>query len=61
MKNKKKVRRFCIKCYKDEVYFVRKTSTTVMMRCKNCNAYIKWATAEEYEGHYIIGDPRPLF
>ena len=53
--------KFCRKCYTDDVYFVRTSATTVMMKCRNCNSYIKWATKAEYEGKWIMNDKVRLF
>ena len=62
MKRKKKQPiKFCLKCYTSEVFFVRVDSTKVMMKCRNCNTYIKWASPEEYEGKYIHNDYTKLF
>jgi len=49
---KKKIT-FCSKCYSDEVYFI-KVKGRVQTRCSHCNAYIKWASPEEYLGKEIL-------
>jgi hypothetical protein len=59
MKKKKPIT-FCLKCYKDDVYFVR-VKGRIMIKCRNCNSYIKWSSEEECKGKWIINDHQKLF
>lgn len=48
----------CPKCKWNDVYFEQHLNNKVMMKCKRCGEYIKWASPEEYEGKEIIPIPK---
>jgi hypothetical protein len=54
----KKKRRFCLRCYGDDVYFIM-VKGRVQIRCSKCNSYIKWASPEERIGKEILNEKKP--